>query len=86
MPRTGVPANESNPSFAPVAERLKELSIRSGLTQREIAARCGIRHPNVNGILNGQVEPLVTTCLRLLDAMGFGPRHLAGPLPRRAKP
>jgi transcriptional regulator with XRE-family HTH domain len=85
MPRTGTPASESNPSYAPVAERLKALSVLSGMTQREIALASGIGHPNVNAILNGSVEPRVTTCLRLLDAMGFGPRHLAGPLPRKPK-
>ena len=43
---------------------------RAGLTQRELAVRTGVAQPTVARIERGQVDPIVGTLRRLLNACG----------------
>lgn len=53
-----------------LARRVKEVRTRLGLTASAIAARSGIRRPNISRIERGKHVPSLETLERLADALG----------------
>lgn len=53
-----------------VARRLREIRRRLGLTASAVAARSGIRRPNISRIEKGKHVPSLETLERLADALG----------------
>ncbi|MGQ0550864.1 MAG: helix-turn-helix domain-containing protein [Armatimonadota bacterium] len=53
-----------------VARRLKEVRTSLGLTASAVAARSGIRRPNISRIERGKHAPSLETLERLADALG----------------
>lgn len=47
----------------------RERRTRLGLTQAEVAARCGVPQPNISAIENGRVQPSAATIERLERAL-----------------
>lgn len=74
--------------MSPVYLRVKELRLALGLTQRELAARAGIRRATVSRIENRQVTAIDFRVLeKLADVLGVDPGFLvtrAPVLPRRS--
>lgn len=54
-----------------IGRRLKELRAGLGLTASEVAARSGIRRPNISRIERGKHAPSLETLERIADALGI---------------
>lgn len=54
------------------SEKIKELRIKKGLSQRELAESCGISYSNLNRIENGKGEASIETLLKLTKVLGGG--------------
>jgi transcriptional regulator with XRE-family HTH domain len=63
---------------------LRETRKQSGLSQRELAARAGVKQPAVARIESGAVSPRVDTLNHLLRACGW--RVVAAPSPPALDP
>lgn len=50
--------------------RLREVRLARGLTQRELADRCGTSVPAISHMERGTKVPNLTTVVRLADALG----------------
>jgi len=61
------------------AELLKEIRGRSGLSQRELARRCGISHVNISNIEHDKNQPTLPTLQRLAAKAGFNVRLILVP-------
>lgn len=55
------------------AERVREARGRAGLSQRELAARSGVRQPNIAAIEAGRTRPTDATVAKLLAATALRP-------------
>lgn len=53
-----------------LADRLKALRQRNGLTQGQVTAACGISTSTLSKIENGQLSPTYDVLLRLADGLG----------------
>jgi transcriptional regulator with XRE-family HTH domain len=60
---------------------LRQVRVKAGLTQRELAARAGTAQSVVARVELGQTSPAVSTLRRLLAAAGFELEMLAQPAP-----
>lgn len=60
-----------HPSGAQLGARLRELRLRVGLTQAELAKRTGIHRPNIARVEAGRHTPSIETLDRLASAMGL---------------
>ena len=58
------------PDHPQLANRLKELRARAGLTQAELAARIHVSRKTINTIENGVFVPSTILSLRLSEALG----------------
>ncbi len=58
------------PDHPQLANRLKELRTRAGLTQAELAARIHVSRKTINTIENGVFVPSTILSLRLSEALG----------------
>jgi len=64
---------------ANVGERLRSIRETLGLTQREAAAKAGMRHQYLSSLENGRVaNPSLDTLARLAAAYGMGVDELIG--------
>jgi len=62
----------------PSAHELRELRIRAGLTQKQLAAKAGVSQALIARIEAGEVDPSLSTLKKLLAALGAGgPRFTA---------
>lgn len=61
-----------------IGRRLRELRRSRGLTGKEVAARAGISPQSLSRIENGRHDVVLTTLRRILAAMGYSLRDLAG--------
>lgn len=59
--------------------RLKELRVRQGLTQAEVARRSGIHRPNIARVEAGRHTPSLDTLRRLADAIGVSTSDILNP-------
>ncbi len=55
-----------------VGARLKALRVKSGLTQRDLAAKAGVTNGMISMIEQNKHSPSVATLNRLTDALGLG--------------
>lgn len=60
-----------------LAADLIELRLGIGLTQQDLAARCGIAQSEISRIERGVVHPTDTTWVRLAEALGADVRIVA---------
>lgn len=51
-------------------ERLKQFRISAGLTQEELAKKCGITKQNISRYENSKREPNIRTAKMIADALG----------------
>lgn len=54
-------------------ERVRSARTRAGLTQRQLAARAGVRQPNIAAIESGRSRPTTSTLDKLLTAAAVRP-------------
>lgn len=59
--------------------RLKQLRVRHGLTQAEVARRSGIHRPNIARVEAGRHTPSLDTLRRLADAIGVSTSEILNP-------
>lgn len=52
-----------------VGERLRTLRTLRGISQRELAKRCGVTHSSLSLIEQGKVSPSVSSLKKILDAL-----------------
>ena len=52
-----------------VGARLKALRTLRGISQRELAKRCGVTHSSLSLIEHGKVSPSVSSLKKILDAI-----------------
>ena len=52
-----------------VGERLRALRTLRGISQRELAKRCGVTHSSLSLIEQGKVSPSVSSLKKILDAI-----------------
>lgn len=64
-----------------MADNLRRLRARAGLTQREVARRAMVTRPNLSAIESGRRDLTVGTLLRLGRALGADPADLLRPHP-----
>lgn len=55
---------------ARVGAVLRDLRTRQGLTQAALAKRCGVKQGSISQIESGDVDPQLSTLLRLTRALG----------------
>lgn len=62
-----------------IGQRLKEARLDKGLSQRQLAARIGMRNSNYLSILeNNHFQPTLYTAVLIADALGVSLDWLAG--------
>lgn len=59
-------------------ERLKELRLKKGLTQKEVAEQFGIKQPNYQQWESGKRKPSSETLQKFADFFGVSMDYLAG--------
>ncbi|MEQ7873891.1 helix-turn-helix transcriptional regulator [Sphingomonas sp. ASV193] len=59
-----------------LANRIKERRTELGLTQAELAERCGVTRKTVNTVENGVFVPSALLALKLSEALSVGPADL----------
>ena len=59
-----------------VAEKIKDLRIRRGLSQSALADKAGIDRKTVNRIENSHFSPNLSTLFRLCDTLSVAPSEL----------
>jgi transcriptional regulator with XRE-family HTH domain len=79
-------AHDTSPET--LANRLRDLRRRHGLSAREVAARAGVTPAYLSRLENGKLSPTVSTLSRVVQAMGESVAALfdgdeSGPLVRR---
>lgn len=52
-----------------LGNRIKEFRINAGLTQKELAERCGMLEPNIGAIERGTNTPTLPTLVKISDAL-----------------
>lgn len=60
------------------SERLKELRLKSGMTQLELAMRIGVSKSSINMYERGEREPGLETVERIADCFGVNLDYLCG--------
>ena len=55
------------------ADNLHRAIERLGISQRELARRSGVHFTTINRILSREMDPSLTVCERLADAVGLTP-------------
>ncbi|MCS6798519.1 MAG: helix-turn-helix domain-containing protein [Myxococcota bacterium] len=78
MPRTD---NRVVLDGAAIAARIRALRLAAGLTQKELAARAGMKRPNLVRVESGRHTPSLDTILRLAAAIGVAPARVLEPGP-----
>lgn len=54
-----------------MGEKIKELRMEAGLTQEQLAERCGLSRATINAIENGKYDSvIVKTLAKIADALG----------------
>ena len=71
-------------TFYPGEETLATLRLRSGLSQKEFAALCGIRQPHVSRYEAGKHEPGLLQADRMAQVLGVSLERLAQAVRRSA--
>jgi len=71
-------------TFYPGEETLATLRLRSGLSQKEFAAQCGIRQPHVSRYEAGKHEPGLLQADRMAQVLGVSLERLAQAVRRSA--
>jgi len=59
-----------------LANRIKEKRGELGLTQAELAERCGVTRKTVNTVENGVFTPSATLAIKLASALGLSVEQL----------
>jgi DNA-binding XRE family transcriptional regulator len=59
-----------------VGRRVRDLRVRAGLTQAELARRTGIHRPNIARVEAGRHTPSLETVARLAEALGTSPARI----------
>ncbi|NLY93350.1 MAG: helix-turn-helix transcriptional regulator [Myxococcales bacterium] len=59
-----------------VGRRVRELRIKAGITQAELARRTGIHRPNIARVEAGKHMPSLETVARLAEALGTSPARI----------
>jgi putative transcriptional regulator len=59
-----------------LANRLKDRRAELGLTQAELAERCGVTRKTVNTVENGVFVPSTLLALKMAEALSVGPADL----------
>ena len=59
---------------------LKKLRRSLGLTQVQLAARCGMLQQDISRIERGEVSPTVRTACRIADGLGIDPKQILATL------
>ncbi len=59
-----------------VGNHIKELRIKLGLTQAQLAALVGVARVSILAIENGQFLPTIETALRISKALGVPVEHI----------
>ena len=62
--------------------KLRGARKQEGITQRQLASRVGVPQAHISRIENGQVDPRLSSAVRIARAVGFDPMLI----PRRALP
>ena len=63
------PATADSP-IGSFGDRVREARLRAGMTQDEVALRCGLNRVTISQVENGSREIGVTRAARLADALG----------------
>lgn len=50
--------------------QIRSLRMEKGLSQEELARRCGVTRQTVNAIENNKYDPTLSLAFRLADALG----------------
>lgn len=61
-----------------IGNHLKELRLKSGLSQDELAARCDLTKSNISNIENGKKDYFFTTFLEYAKGLDMHPKTLLG--------
>jgi DNA-binding XRE family transcriptional regulator len=61
---------------ASVGRRVRDLRIKAGITQAELARRTGIHRPNIARVEAGRHTPSLETVARLAEALGTSPARI----------
>jgi putative transcriptional regulator len=54
----------------PLHDQLREARLAAGLTQRQLADRCGMGQPYVSALERGEHRPTTAILCRIADALG----------------
>lgn len=68
----------AKPTLEQFGVGVRALRVRRGLTQDELAARCGLHRTYVGGIERGERNISFKTLLRLADALDVSASELVG--------
>jgi transcriptional regulator with XRE-family HTH domain len=68
----------TSPTTAALGRALRELRVRAGLTQAEVAADAGFDGPYLSRVESGERDLRWSTVLRFLNAIGADLHDLAG--------
>jgi len=58
-------------AYETLRENVRELMTARGLTQMELAGRCGLRQSEISKLLSGVREPRLSTAQKFADALGI---------------
>lgn len=73
-------ATDSN-DYLIFAENMRRLRTERGLTQAQLAKRCGMEQPHISDIEGGKREPGWTTARRIAAALDVTMDELGHPIP-----
>lgn len=75
-------SDSPGPTFAPM-ESLKERRNRLGLTQQELAQRCGYHHSHISHLEAGRTDPGLDLFVKLTEELGLSAKRLLDMLKMR---